>query len=483
MLWQARLFLLVAAAVQAADASNGDVRFERLNLITTMQVYNDSTCSNLVKDMVISAEQSGVCFERQQPGFPGYYNTSGRYQKTTCSSSQVTIGDYNTSACTTVECSDWVPSAACSVYGPATVANRACSPTPAALAQGASTYSKFECATTTASLVQTRTYLSEAACAAGTPYSQDKTFGALVAGQCMMFNAKVENSNTYYLNSLKMVVTTVNGQPWLALTQWAKANAGANVGNVVIDNGATGCEQGNASAVIHRQNHSGVCFTTPGPQGVPTWAKMTLLGPAPAPTPAPATPAPTSAPTPAPTAAATIISQTMKFGDLSAAQYVGDTKTTYEVGYGISIGVYNSSANPPGYLLGATVNSSVARRSISVTFSAKIPAGNGAVVTLAQAASTKASTITPTSFSANVATAATALSLSVAAPNASSITATSPDVSGGASGSDSSDDDDGNGAVIGGSIGGAVAFIIIVALLYMFCKENTGTGKMDQGEI
>jgi len=165
----------------------------------------------------------------------------------------------------------------------------------------------------------------------------------------------------------------------------------------------------------------------------------------------------------------------MMFGELS--NYTAATKQAYESAYGYSLGIANLTTGPR---FGASVNSSVSRRSITVAFSATIPAGNGEVLAMAQAAAATAKTLTATTFSANVAIVTAAFGSSVAAPNASSITVSSPVVSGGASGSSGSSDD-GNGAVIGGAIGGAVAFIIIVALLYMFCRENTG--KDNQGEI
>merc|ERR1712232_452296 len=62
-----------------------------------------------------------------------------------------------------------------------------------------------------------------------------------------------------------------------------------------------------------------------------------------------------------------VLTHKATFANLQAGDYTGKVKETYEVGYGIALGIYNTTAK--AYKFGCSVTSSIkARRSVTVEF-------------------------------------------------------------------------------------------------------------------
>merc|ERR1711924_158886 len=143
----------------------------------------------------------------------------------------------------------------------------------------------------------------------------------------------------------------------------------------------------------------------------------------------------TSGASPSPTPTAKKITQTVTFS-LTKSQYDADPKfkTLVEVGYGITLTIYNKDATPPAWEAGCSVTSTAARRSVQVTFVATTSAAKGAaVLTAANALTGNAATL-----NTNLALAKTALGAdyaSITVPTATNVAAASSvDVSSTASG-------------------------------------------------
>jgi len=115
------------------------------------------------------------------------------------------------------------------------------------------------------------------------------------------------------------------------------------------------------------------------------------------------------------------IKQQFTYSHLSVAAFAGDTKVTYETGYGLALGIY---AAVTGWMQGCSVSStataSTRRSGISVEYSVVVPQTQAATVTQASAA------VTPTTMATQIAAAATTLNTAVTAPTAAQTTATAP---------------------------------------------------------
>jgi len=156
-----------------------------------------------------------------------------------------------------------------------------------------------------------------------------------------------------------------------------------------------------------------------------------------APTPAPTTTAFTPAPTdtggtPAPTPAPSIVKQVITFAHLSSPDvWVGDLKLTYEVGYGITLGIYDT-ANAV-YKAGCSVDStaSAARRAgVAVSYQAEVTHTHSAGAETAA----KAAAADPSALVAAIATAhdtlkaSGAVTATVAIPSAADVKAEAPKI-------------------------------------------------------
>jgi len=115
------------------------------------------------------------------------------------------------------------------------------------------------------------------------------------------------------------------------------------------------------------------------------------------------------------------VTQQFTYSQLALTDYVGDTKLTYETGYGLSVGIFNAVS---GWMQGCTVTSSATassrRTGVAVTFEAVVPQTQAATV------STAAQAVTATALSTNIATASTTLATSVTAPTAAQTTVAVP---------------------------------------------------------
>jgi len=162
----------------------------------------------------------------------------------------------------------------------------------------------------------------------------------------------------------------------------------------------------------------------------------------------------------------------LTFSHLNASDYTGVTKTVYETAYGISLDIYNTTSK--AYRYGSYVNSSTARRSVAVTFTAFIPGGNGGIAAMANSAASAANSLTVNQFAASVTSANNALNTSAISPNASSTTISGATISGGAtSSSSSSSSGDTNTAAIAGGIIGAIVFCCICGAFAWFLFKGS----------
>jgi hypothetical protein len=124
-------------------------------------------------------------------------------------------------------------------------------------------------------------------------------------------------------------------------------------------------------------------------------------------------------PTPAPPPGAVVkeIAQTITFSNAlaaSAGAWAGDIKNTYEVGWAISIGIYDEAATT--YQTGCSVTSEVsARRGVSVIFKANVPEAQ------AQEAKIASANLGSASLANNIERANTVLGTTVTVPTAADI--------------------------------------------------------------
>jgi len=92
----------------------------------------------------------------------------------------------------------------------------------------------------------------------------------------------------------------------------------------------------------------------------------------------------------------------MSFGDLVPDDYKGNVKTVYETAYGIGLGLYSTKSQ--SWVLGASVLSSVARRSTNVKFEAHVPNTQAAATAMSKAESMDANVFIDSVSEANTAT-------------------------------------------------------------------------------
>jgi len=144
----------------------------------------------------------------------------------------------------------------------------------------------------------------------------------------------------------------------------------------------------------------------------------------------PASPHPTPPSTgPAPGVQIRTISQAVIFNALSAGDWVGDLKTTYEVGWALAIGIYDEIATT--FHTGCSVSSSLAaRRGTSISFTASLPEAEY------QSAMSATQSLLPVTLASEIAKAKTALGTAVTVPEVTDIvieapTATAPTTTGG----------------------------------------------------
>jgi len=189
------------------------------------------------------------------------------------------------------------------------------------------------------------------------------------------------------------------------------------------------------------------------PTPTPTPPTPTPPTPTP-PTPTPPTPTPPTPTPPTPTPSPSTVTYAVSFSHISANQYVGDTKTATEKGYGRTLGIVDTSTNQ--YKTGNSVSSSATRRTASVVLVA--------TVAPAQQASANSASVTSTTLQSNIAAAASA-----AGTTASANVPTTAQIAVSTSSSDNN-----TGIIVGAAVGGAVGFIILVGLIYYFaCYSKT----------
>jgi len=106
----------------------------------------------------------------------------------------------------------------------------------------------------------------------------------------------------------------------------------------------------------------------------------------------------------------------VNFATLTATDYTGQTKQGYELGYACDL----SLCSPSGTTVkpGATISSSVSRRSITVTFNAVVAAA------LAAIAITQAAAMTPATLATAIQQAAASLNINIPLPTAQQISVT-----------------------------------------------------------
>jgi len=149
---------------------------------------------------------------------------------------------------------------------------------------------------------------------------------------------------------------------------------------------------------------------------------------------------------------ATTISHSVTFSSLAnAAAYTGTVKTTYEVGYGLGLGIYDQSSE--SYAFGCSVSSTAARRAATVAFTGSVHH------TLATSALSAASSMSASSLVSNIATANTVLGAGITVPTASQITSLTQNTVNTPTSSPTSNNDDKL------STGWLIALICIGALL------------------
>lgn len=107
----------------------------------------------------------------------------------------------------------------------------------------------------------------------------------------------------------------------------------------------------------------------------------------------------------------------MVFNSLSPTEYNGELKAGYEMGFGISIGIYETAATR--YKTGCSVKSAAQRRSTTIVFEAIM---RGVSETEASSVTAASDSVTPTRFVDAVTEAQTVSNASFAVPLASSMT-------------------------------------------------------------
>ena len=131
--------------------------------------------------------------------------------------------------------------------------------------------------------------------------------------------------------------------------------------------------------------------------------------------------------------AQTTVSQAVTFTGLAnAAAYQGSIKQTYEIGYGIGLGIADATGSFTAGCSVSSVASDARRAGARVTFTATVPP------TVAAATRTAATQLTASSLVTSITTANTALGNPITPPQASSITVATPVIQ---SPQSSSDDD------------------------------------------
>jgi len=208
-----------------------------------------------------------------------------------------------------------------------------------------------------------------------------------------------------------------------------------NTGTITLDSAVTGTMQVQSSACTGGTINAGgvtVTYLTGAPTsgtGAPTSTPSTPGGSTPttgAPTGAP-TKAPTGSPTPAPTpqTTTTTVSQVITVTSVAnVSAYTGDVKKVYEVGYGITVGVYNSTNNSfkSGCNVLSTANSA-RRAGVAIAFEATVEVVGTDVSPIATAAQAAATTLASDSSTlvSGLANAKTSLNkASVAVPTSAS---------------------------------------------------------------
>jgi len=201
-----------------------------------------------------------------------------------------------------------------------------------------------------------------------------------------------------------------------------------------------------------------------------------------------ATKAPAPAPAPPPGVAPpppSVVTQEITFSHITVDAWVGAVKVVYEVGYGITLGIYDTAATD--YIQGCSVASSASaatrRAGVTVVYKATV------VEALAQAAETKAIAVAsnPATLASNVAAAKIAVVSTMSAedqaavntmvvPTASDLVVKAPVVTQMPAASSS-----GSGVmiIVAGAAAGVVLLIGAVVIGYFFCFNK----KKDQAVI